>query len=234
MDTQIDARLLVFTRAPIPGQVKTRLIPALGAVGAADLHRRMTEEVLRRLCALPTIAVELWITSQPSHPFFVGLAQRWPLELRVQPSGDLGARMEFAARAALDRTGKVILLGTDCPELSQDHMRTVIERLDDDDAVIGPAVDGGYVLLGLRRVAAPLFRDVPWGSDRVADITRSRLRALGWSWSELPPLHDIDRPSDLRHLEPGLRVDQEAQADSGPLDEPLRESPVCPLPRARR
>jgi rSAM/selenodomain-associated transferase 1 len=196
----LDVRLLVFGRAPVAGQVKTRLIPALGAEGAARLHRRLMEDVVDRLCASGLAAVELWVTPDASHPCFARLAARWPLDVQVQQGEDLGMRLAHAARSALARAEAVVLIGTDCPELSPDYLAAAMERLEHRDAVLGPALDGGYVLLGLRHMADALFEGMPWGSDRVAELTGRRLDALGWSWSRLPPLRDIDRPEDLAYL----------------------------------
>ncbi len=197
-------RVLVFARAPVAGQVKTRLIPALGDHGAAALHRRLTEQQLERLFADPVGPLELWVTPTTGHPFFAEQAQRWPLALYPQQGDDLGARMQHAAKQALTRADAVILIGTDCPGLDAAYVRDAAERLRHDDACIGPALDGGYVLLGLRRVDAALFTDIPWGTDAVAALTRRRLAQLGWCCSQLPALADIDRPEDLIRLAPGL------------------------------
>ncbi len=200
----MEVRLLVFGRAPVAGQVKTRLIPALGAEGAARLHRQLTEDIVERLCASGLVAVELWVTPDPSHPCFARLAARCVLDVYVQQGEDLGTRLAHAARSALTRADAVILIGTDCPDLSPNYLGAAIARLEHEDAVLGPALDGGYVLLGMRRTADALFERVPWGSDRVAEITGLRLDALGWRWSRLQPLRDIDHPDDLAYLPAGL------------------------------
>ena len=196
----LDARVVVFGRAPVAGQVKTRLIPALGAEGAARLHRQLMEDIVGRLCASGPARVELWVTPDADHPCFVGLAARWPLDIHIQEGQDLGARMAHAARSALSRAEAVILVGTDCPDLSPDYLGAAIAGLEHQDAVLGPALDGGYVLLGLRSVENTLFERMPWGSDRVAEVTQQRLDALGWQWSRLAPLRDMDRPEDLAYL----------------------------------
>lgn len=197
-------RFLVFARAPLPGAVKTRLIPALGADRAAALHRRLTERQLERLCAEPVGPVELWVTPETDHPFFAEQTERWPIGLYRQQGEDLGERMHWAAQQALTRADAVVLLGTDCPELDAAYARAAVRRLRTDDAVLGPALDGGYVLLGLRRIDQTLFTDMPWGTSQVAELTRRRLEQLGWRWSELRSLRDIDRPEDLVHLEPAV------------------------------
>jgi hypothetical protein len=141
-----------------------------------------------------------------SHPVFAALAATYGLRLEVQQGADLGARMGHAVRttlapkaaapggAAVDR---VILIGCDCPDLDAAYLTKAVRTLDRADAVLGPAADGGYVLLGLRQFDAGLFRDMPWGGAEVAELTRARLRALGRRWQELPVLRDLDRPEDL-------------------------------------
>ena len=194
------ARILVFAKAPVPGQAKTRLIPALGAEGAADLHRRLLQDTVARLCAAALGAVELWVTPDGGHPCFRALVERWPISLHAQSGPDLGARLDHASREALGRGDAAILVGCDCPGLTADYVATALRVLTSQDAVLGPALDGGYVLLGIKRPEPELFRDMPWGGDHVAELTAGRLDALGRRWSRLPPLQDIDRPEDLQHL----------------------------------
>jgi rSAM/selenodomain-associated transferase 1 len=191
--------IAILARAPMAGTTKTRLIPALGASGAARLHRRM---------ALGTVAVArqaglggnivLWGTPA-SHRFFRALA-RSGLDCRAQPEGDLGARMRAALLASLPQP--TLLLGTDCPCLGVEHLRTCAQALlAGQDAVFLPAEDGGYGLIGLNAPARPeLFEDMPWGTDRVMAETRRRLRALGYAWSEPARVWDVDTPADLARL----------------------------------
>jgi uncharacterized protein len=199
-----ETRLLIFGRAPVAGQVKTRLIPALGAEGAARLHRKLMVDIVERLCVPGLATVELWVTPDATHPCFVQLGAHWPLDVHVQQGEDLGTRLAHAARSALNRAETVILIGTDCPELSPDYLGAAIARLEHEDAVLGPALDGGYVLLGIRRMSSTIFEDMPWGSARVGELTGQRLDELGWRWSCLPALRDIDRPEDLAYLPAGV------------------------------
>ncbi|NEX21202.1 glycosyltransferase [Thiorhodococcus mannitoliphagus] len=194
------ARTLIFARAPIAGQVKTRLIPALGAAGAAALHLRLLAHLVDSLSAAKLTPLELWVTPDTSHPCFASLAENDGVSLHIQRGADLGERLAAAAASGLTRADAVILIGTDCPQLSPRYLSRAIDQLDQHDAVLGPAMDGGYVLLGLKRPASHLFAEIPWGGDRVAELTRQRLGDLGWSWAELTALPDIDRPEDLRHL----------------------------------
>lgn len=192
------SRLLVFARAPIPGQAKTRLAPVLGPAGAAALHAALVEDTLARAIAAAIGPVELWAADGDPDGFLAGLAAKHGLDLRRQQGADLGARMMHAlqqATAAGDTSAMVI--GTDCPSLEPVSIREAAGLLATHDAVLGPADDGGYVLLGLHRVAPELFAGMDWGTDRVLPETRRRLVALEWDWAELAPHADVDRPGDL-------------------------------------
>lgn len=195
-----EARILIFAKAPDPGRVKTRLIPALGPQGAANLHVRLLKDTVSRLTALRTAPTELWCTPDSDQAPFPDLAHRYRLRLFRQRGADLGERMHHAAVDALFRGDKLVLVGTDCPSLDGAYVERALLSLEGHDVALGPAQDGGYVLLGLKRAPGALFRDIPWGSDRVAEITRGRMAALGWKWAELPILWDVDRPEDLIRL----------------------------------
>lgn len=198
-----DARILIFAKAPEPGYAKTRLIPALGADGAADLQSRLLERMIREVSTANLCPVELWCAPNTNHPVFQDLAGGYALSLYSQIDGDLGERMCFAADEALCRSGMVLLIGVDCPLMDADYLRHALDWLGgDDDAVLGPAEDGGYVLLGLKCSEPSLFQDIPWGSDEVLACTRTKLKALGMRWRELLVLWDLDRPGDLERLPP--------------------------------
>lgn len=190
--------LLVFAREPIPGQVKTRLIPALGASGAALLYRALLERAVNAAIGVPGVAVELWCAgAPPGGGVCAELARRHGLELCHQGAGDLGQRMARALAEALTRSERAVLIGSDCPGYHASYLTATFAALGGQDAVLGPAADGGYVLIGLRRPAPDLFADIPWGTDAVLAATRAALARLGWTWAELPGLQDIDRPEDM-------------------------------------
>jgi hypothetical protein len=194
-----DARLMIFAKAPVAGAAKTRLAPALGEQGAADLHARLTERILHTAVTANLAPVELWCSPDCSHSFFQAIAGT--VERRVQHGQDLGDRMAYAFDAALGRQPYAVVIGTDCPAMTADYLARAFALLDGGaDAVVGPAEDGGYVLLGLRRMDKRLFEGVAWGTDRVLDQTRERLAVLGWRWQELETLWDVDRPEDLERL----------------------------------
>jgi rSAM/selenodomain-associated transferase 1 len=194
--------VLVFAKAPVPGRVKTRLIPALGASGAAELHRQLVVRTLRTAMAAALGSVELWCAPDASDAFFLACAKEFGVNLRVQGRGDLGSRMARALRSALTNGSPALLIGSDCPALNAQYLRDAAAACaSGHDAVFSPAEDGGYVLIGLARSPpAGLFGDIAWGSASVMQETRRRLTQLGWRWHEMATLWDVDRPEDLPRL----------------------------------
>lgn len=203
------ARILVFAKAPLPGACKTRLIPSLGPEGAAKFAEDLLVGTLERIANADLAQVELWCAPDTVHSAFQALAERHKLQLQTQRGSELGARMQAAMTAALSTAEPVLLIGTDCPDLDAAYLQQALAALTDSPAVLGPANDGGYVLLGLKRAAVPalpaLFAPMPWGTGQVAANTRERMRAAGLDWTELPSLADIDRPEDLAAIDLGWR-----------------------------
>ena len=190
--------IAVLAKAPLPGFAKTRLIPALGAEGAALLQARLVERSVATACAARTGPVTLWGTPDENHPLFQGIGARLGVALARQDSGDLGERM-LAAIAAAGMPALVI--GTDCPALTAVHLRTAADILRSGaDAVIIPAEDGGYALIGLRTPARALFSEMHWSVPSVMEETRRRLRDLGMKWQEPVTLWDLDLPEDIERL----------------------------------
>jgi uncharacterized protein len=189
--------IAILARAPAPGFAKTRLIPALGEQGAADLQARLTEHAVATACAAAIGPVTLWVTPDESHPTFQLMRTRG-VTLARQCEGDLGARM-LAAIAAVG--GPVLVIGTDCPALTADHLQTAAAALRaGNDAVVFPAEDGGYVLIGMNQPQPSLVTDMRWSTAEVTNETRRRLKASGLSWQEPVTLWDVDVPADLRRL----------------------------------
>jgi rSAM/selenodomain-associated transferase 1 len=184
-----NVRILLFTRFPEPGRAKTRLIPALGAAGAAELHRRLTERTLEqvRATALP---FEVRTTGRPPQEFVGWLGTDAVVD---QGEGDLGERLQRAGPPY-----PCIFIGADAPDLIAADLHDAVRALASHDAVIGPAEDGGYWLLGLARPLDALFADMEWGTDRVLPATLARLGAAGMSTARLRVLADLDRPEDLQ------------------------------------
>ncbi len=194
-------QIAVMAKAPIAGLAKTRLIPALGASGAARLQRRLTRMTVA--CALDARlgGVTVWCAPDSRHPFFRALRRTTGVELRDQSNGDLGDRMHTAFRAHCVR-GPLLIVGTDCPVLRPEHLREAAHALTaGDDAVFHPAEDGGYVLVGLRAPQSALFADMPWSTDRVMPETRARALAQGLRVREFEMLWDVDLPAQLGRLE---------------------------------
>ena len=188
-------RLVLFTRYPQPGHAKTRLIPALGAAGAAALHRRLTEATLATLLATG-LPVELWVTGAPFAAFEAWLGNDTPIHL--QGDGDLGARMDRALQPT-----PAILVGSDLPTLATSHIAQAAALLADGSVALGPAEDGGYYLVGLPAPAPFLFEAMAWSTAGVLAETRRRLEANATPYALLPTLPDLDRPEDLARF-PGL------------------------------
>lgn len=198
MTTVSRAVVQVFAKAPQPGQVKSRLIPVLGAHNAAELHCRLVRQTLGTVAIARVGRAEIWTTPPANNAFLQVCKRLLGLPLLMQPEGDIGARMSYAARDGLKRGRFVLLLGTDVPSLDPEDLRAAHRALENgDDAVLGPAEDGGYWLIGLRRHDDSLFDAIPWSTPAVLEHTRRRLRALGWRWHELPVRWDLDRPEDL-------------------------------------
>jgi len=196
-------QLIVMAKAPVAGFAKTRLIPVLGADGAARLARRLLDETMKQARAAGLGEVELCCTPDTTHPAFAAQQRQGGVRLSVQGGGDLGARMDQAITRALVDVAQVILIGTDATQLDAAYLRSACNALAGSDAVLGPAVDGGYVLIGLRRALPRLFEQMPWSTDQVLAQTRVRLAESGLRWVELAPLHDVDEAGDLTHLPSG-------------------------------
>lgn len=192
----------MFAKAPTPGQVKTRLAPALGEWAAAELHRQLVARTLRAASAAAVGPVELWCTPDAHDQFLASCAKQFGLRLRDQGAGDLGIRMARALESSLAEGSPALLIGCDCPALTVEYLRAAAAACGGENhAVLGPAEDGGYVLIGLaRNPAVQLFENMAWGTAMVMQETRTRLARLGWRWIELATLWDVDRPEDLARL----------------------------------
>ena len=195
-----DCVVIVFARSPVPGRAKTRLAARLGDWRAARLHARLALRAIRSArdaCDW----VELHGTPRASHAFFRHCASRFALTLRPQRGADLGERMYRALAAGLRRFRAAILVGTDCPGLRPRDLRRAARLLRCAcDVVLAPAEDGGYGLIGARRLSPALFEGVSWGSAQVFAQTVHRLSLAGLRWRALRTLWDVDRPEDLERL----------------------------------
>jgi rSAM/selenodomain-associated transferase 1 len=195
--------VIVMAKAPRPGLAKTRLIPALGAAGAAALAGRLLDHALEQALSAGLGPVDLCCAPDASDPAFQRHAARPALVLSQQSQGDLGQRMQSAFACWLPAQGGVLMMGTDIPGLLAPVLQQAAAALQAADAVFVPAIDGGYTLIGLRQPAPSLFIDMPWSTAAVMATTRQRLAAAGLRHVELAPLPDIDEPADLAWLPDG-------------------------------
>lgn len=198
MPRSSDSCLIQFAKAPLLGAVKTRLEPTLGQAGCLALHRALVSWVFSRHLLVGQVDSEVW--SDRNHAFFEALLAPAGVPFRLQEGADLGQRMSHAFTDRLLRYCNVLLIGSDCPGIDGDYIAAALKALQTVPAVLGPARDGGYVLVGLNRPCPGIFEDVPWGTGRVMDVTRQRLIANRMEWLELDTLVDIDRNEDLHYL----------------------------------
>ncbi len=190
--------MLVFTRTPVPGQVKTRLIPAIGAARAANLHRAMLWRTVATAAEARVGPVGLWCSPASEHPYIAEIQREFGLDVHVQTGADLGERMHLALQSEAGQNGGAVLVGTDCPFLETRDLQLAAQALREGcDAVIGPAEDGGYYLIGVRESHVAVFSGIRWGSEQVLAGTLQKFRVLGWRWRELTTRCDVDRPADL-------------------------------------
>jgi rSAM/selenodomain-associated transferase 1 len=193
----MSCRVVILARYPAAGQCKTRLIPALGSEGAADMHRRLAEHTVATVRS-SGLEMELWGTGGTEREFTEWLG---PLTYRSQPQGDLGYRLAAAAAPY-----PVVYLGTDCPAMTAGYLEEAARHLGEGRHVLGPAEDGGYWTMGLTGPVPSVFEDMPWGTDQVFDLTRDRLKEDERPLEILPRLFDVDRPEDIERAERFLRT----------------------------
>ncbi|NOX08774.1 MAG: glycosyltransferase [Gammaproteobacteria bacterium] len=194
-------KLIIFTKAPEPGQVKTRLIPALGAVNAAKLYHRLLIHTLQQHSKQQEYSIELCCTPDTNYPLFHTLQKDYGCQLSVQTGTDLGQRMHHALQQALTESPRAILIGCDCPLLSATDILQGFELLaQDNELVLGPAEDGGYVMIGLSSPHESLFQGINWGSDQVYQQTIERTNTLNIRHASIASHWDLDLPEDLERL----------------------------------
>jgi len=201
-----DAALVIFAKAPVPGQVKTRLCPPLTSDEAATLHGSFVLDTLERTnlaVGKLKLSLDRYLACTPSsmHVFFKIMEERQRVRLIDQVGEDLGQRMTHAFETMFARGyQRALIVGTDVPSLPLDYYRQAIGRLEQHDLVLGPAQDGGYYLIGLKKPAPALFEDIPWSTDRVLTLTCEIADRLGLSRARLPEWRDVDSIDDLQAL----------------------------------
>lgn len=190
-------RLIIFAKAPIAGFAKTRLIPALGQAGAAQLAQTLLINTVNNGLESKFNTMELCVTPDPSHSVWEKFTIADNIVWSAQGDGDLGERLARASKRAVDQGESVLLIGTDCPQLTSTILQEAATALLDVNAVIIPATDGGYTLLGLNEFHPSIFEGIAWSTESVFVDTVDRFRKLHWQNHVMPPLHDIDEPQDL-------------------------------------
>lgn len=200
------AALAIFAKAPVPGQVKTRLCPPLTPDEAATLHGSFVLDTLERTQTAATklkLPIDRYLACAPSatHVFFKILEERQGVKLIDQVGEDLGSRMNQAFHTLFAQEYRqVVLVGTDVPTIPLDHFKQALAVLENHDLVLGPALDGGYYLIGLKRPAPELFADIPWSTDQVLRLTQEKAAAIGLKASVTQPWRDVDTLADLEAL----------------------------------
>ena len=194
-------KLLIFTKSPVLGEVKTRLQPDYSQEQSLTVHKNLLLNTLMKTKEIKEVDIELCCTPDRTTTFFLNCENNFPVSLSNQCGADLGERMAFAFSVALQKYENVVVIGTDCPDISKDYISQAFESLAENNAVIGPAADGGYVLLGLREYSPKIFQSISWGSGSVFVQTENALNELSWSYKELDIMHDVDRPEDLQRYQ---------------------------------
>lgn len=195
------SRIVVFAREPVLGRVKSRLAVAIGQEEALAVYQAMLARIAGLLSSANLAAWDLWVTSNISHKSFLSICNR--SNIYLQEGGDLGAKMDAAIQQTLadGSIDDVLLIGTDCPALTAKYLDQALAALKSGvDVVLGPAEDGGYVLVGMVRPLPVVFKDIPWGTDKVLSRTLEVLKANQMSYRLLDTLWDVDRPEDLDRL----------------------------------
>ncbi|MCK4494078.1 MAG: TIGR04282 family arsenosugar biosynthesis glycosyltransferase [Methylococcales bacterium] len=196
-----DAAVLIFCKAPIAGEVKTRLIPQLSPQQAANIHRKLTTCLLSLLATLDNVALQLWCSPNINHPFFKYCQQRYKLSLHQQYGKDLGARMHHAIQFALQTVSKVLLVGCDCPSLTQVDFEFGLQALQTQkDIVLAPAEDGGYVMIGMKKPRPEIFLNKTWGHSQVFNNTCQSIQRLNLNLIETRVQWDVDTFEDLQRF----------------------------------
>ncbi|MEH6567900.1 MAG: TIGR04282 family arsenosugar biosynthesis glycosyltransferase [Halioglobus sp.] len=189
--------LIQFAKSPVPGQVKTRMLPVLNAEQACALHQELLEWTCHSLCNAGLGEVELWVSGNSEHQTFKRCLNQGVSCIALQCGEDLGARMCHALADGLARYQCVILVGSDCPAISPHYLSGAVRALASNSVVLGPADDGGYVLVGMTQLCCEMFEGIEWGQNTVWADTVKILEGLSINWEGLASLPDIDRPEDL-------------------------------------
>ncbi len=192
------ATIIVFAKSPEAGKVKTRLASSIGDLEALRFHEQMLEHTLKMACQYKLAPVELHVSGRIDHPLIQSLASEYGIIVRSQQGKDLGEKMHHALQQSLESSRYCILIGTDCPAMNVDYLANALTALvRGQDAVLGPAEDGGYVLIGARQLSRDWFSDIVWGSRHVLEQSRKKIKEYGAQLEELQTLWDVDQIEDF-------------------------------------
>ncbi|PHS23417.1 MAG: hypothetical protein COA83_10035 [Methylophaga sp.] len=198
--------ILVFCKAPVAGQVKTRLMPELSAQQAADVHIELTQRTLLLLSKAHFCPIQLWCSPDIKDPFFKRCKKQYAVSLHQQQGNDLGERMHHAISTALQYVSRVLLVGCDCPSFTANDFEFAITTLQaQNEVVIAPAEDGGYAMIGMSKVHPQLFLNMTWGHNQVLKNTRQRITGLGLTLIEARQQWDVDTFDDLKRYHSSCR-----------------------------
>jgi rSAM/selenodomain-associated transferase 1 len=195
-----NACLIVFCKAPVPGHVKTRLIPELSSEQAAEAHKILTRRLLSWLSKANLCQVQLWCAPDTEHVFFQQCVEKYELILYQQCEGDLGAKMDHALQTSLKHFDQALLIGSDCPSLSETDLKQALLGLNNNDVVLSPAEDGGYVMIGCQQPQPALFSGIGWGMNTVLSSTVDRIKSLNLSYMMTEMQWDVDTFSDWQRF----------------------------------
>jgi len=195
--------VIIFAREPVLGTVKSRLSPVLDDAERLSLYKRMLCHTSAVVGLEEEIDAYLYSTPDKDHPYLKALSKRFDLYQQLQIKGVLGEKMTAAFEDVLEHTHKAILIGSDCPFITGDYIESAISRLSNSTVVVGPATDGGFVMIGTtdHKLTQPLFRDIEWGNSDVLETLLKNAQTYDIAIELMEPLNDVDRPEDLELLE---------------------------------
>jgi len=209
--SKVNKQLIVFIKSPEPGKCKTRLIPYLTAQQACEFYKSLVINCMNTIDALSDIDIALYVYPDNQHPFIKTLQLNRPLSLHNQQGNNLGERMHHAIHNSLKTYKQCVLIGTDCPVLDAAYINKAFKALQQHDMVLGPAKDGGYVLIGATKIQAELFANINWGSDRVLQQSLNNNSTAGYNTHLLNTLWDIDTPEDYLHYQSTINTQHTTQ-----------------------
>ncbi len=191
--------LIVFAKAPVPGKVKTRLIPALNRYQATRIYKQLLDRTIKLAIKSKFDSIYIWVDGNLSNPYFRAIKNRYGIKFYIQSGRCLGDRMFNSFKFVLRNHSYAVLIGCDCPGLTHGDLDAASCYMEQDtDVVLGPANDGGYYLIGLKKNNYRIFENIKWGNHSVIKETLTRIEALQWKYSKLQMHADIDNARDLR------------------------------------